>query len=331
MQINKIHNIDFLKNTLPDKCAQLIIADPPYFEVKGSFDFIWKSFEDYLIDVEKWAIECKRLLADNGTLFWYGHAKKIAYTQIILDKYFNIINNITWEKSNCQTIRNIENLRSFAPVTERLLMYSNEINYTDIQDINNDFCNFKEIRDYLWGERLKIKNISFNEISKKALGYNYTHTASGMASNIISPFKKGWTFPQEKDYVKLQKTYNICNKPYVELKNEYENQKKEYEEKRRYFDNYLKLTDVIRFGQEDNISRNYDHDTCKPQHMSRSLILTCSRPNDLVLVPFSGSGTECAMAAKENRNFIGFDIENKYVEMGNKRCVEHLRTQSLFS
>ena len=74
----------------------------------------------------------------------------------------------------------------------------------------------------------------------------------------------------------------------------------------------------------------YNHETVKPETLTRALILTCSRPNDLVLVPFSGSGTECAMAAKENRNFIGFDIEKKYVEMGNKRCIEHLRTQSLF-
>jgi DNA modification methylase len=53
-----IHS-NFLNNNLPDKCANLIIADPPYFEVKGAFDFVWNSFEDYLKDVEKWAIECK--------------------------------------------------------------------------------------------------------------------------------------------------------------------------------------------------------------------------------------------------------------------------------
>ena len=74
----------------------------------------------------------------------------------------------------------------------------------------------------------------------------------------------------------------------------------------------------------------YDHDTVKPETLTRALILTCSRPNDLVLVPFSGSGTECAMAAKENRNFWACDIENKYVEMSNNRCREHLQTQSLF-
>ena len=91
MELNKIHNINFLNNTLPDKCASLIIADPPYYEVKGDFDFIWANFDEYLADVERWGKECKRLLADNGTLFWWGHAKRIAYNQVILDKYFTLV------------------------------------------------------------------------------------------------------------------------------------------------------------------------------------------------------------------------------------------------
>jgi len=76
MEENIIYCDDWMNNTLPDKSVQLLIADPPYFEVKGSFDFVWKSFDDYLKDVEKWAIECKRLLADNGTLLWYGNSKE---------------------------------------------------------------------------------------------------------------------------------------------------------------------------------------------------------------------------------------------------------------
>jgi DNA modification methylase len=41
--INTVIHSDFLNNNLPDKCANLIIADPPYFEVKGDFDFVWNS------------------------------------------------------------------------------------------------------------------------------------------------------------------------------------------------------------------------------------------------------------------------------------------------
>ena len=98
MELNKIYHGDFTTNTLPDKCANLIIADPPYFEVKGAFDFVWEDMKAYLQDVEKWAKECKRLLADNGTLFWYGMDRKIAYSQVILDQYFELIGTLVWEK-----------------------------------------------------------------------------------------------------------------------------------------------------------------------------------------------------------------------------------------
>lgn len=74
--LNKVYDKDFIDNCLPDKSVQLIIADPPYYKVKGEFDFIWKSFDEYLKHVEKWAIECRRILSDNGTLFWYGSSKK---------------------------------------------------------------------------------------------------------------------------------------------------------------------------------------------------------------------------------------------------------------
>ncbi len=74
----------------------------------------------------------------------------------------------------------------------------------------------------------------------------------------------------------------------------------------------------------------YDHPTVKPEMLARTLILTSSRKNDLVLIPFAGSGTEVSMAIKEGRKAIGFDIEPKYVEMGNKR-TEIIKSQpSLF-
>ena len=88
--------------------------------------------------------------------------------------------------------------------------------------------------------------------------------------------------------------------------------------------------DVLEFSQESHITKNYDHDTQKPETLTRALILTCSQPDDLIVIPFCGSGTECAMSAKENRRFYGFDIEKKYVDMTNERCKPHLQTKTLF-
>jgi len=332
MEVNKIHNINFLDNTLPDKCANLIIADPPYFEVKGDFDFIWKSFNDYLQDVEKWAVECKRLLADNGTLFWYGHAKKIAYAQIIFDKYFNLENNIAIE-FNRQTKKGVENFRCFAPVSERLLMYSNESESTNLENAlyAESVKVFTPIIEYMKEQKRMIKEYfemktdnEFNEYINKL-----TNTKSVVSRHYFTYSQ--WVFPTAEIYAKLQTINNEAfKKEYEVFKKEYEVFKKEYEELRRPFNNFKKLFDIMSFDQEAHITGKYDHDTVKPETLTRALILTCSRPNDLVVVPFAGSGTECAMAVKEGRKTIGFEITEKHAKMSNERVQNILCQPSLF-
>lgn len=61
METNEIYNGDFMSNGLPDHCADLIVADPPYYRVKSDFDIVWDSFGDYLKDVERWSQEVHRL------------------------------------------------------------------------------------------------------------------------------------------------------------------------------------------------------------------------------------------------------------------------------
>jgi site-specific DNA-methyltransferase (adenine-specific) len=325
-KINKVYHLNFLENNLPDKCANLIIADPPYYKVKGDFDFIWKSFDDYLIDVEKWAIECKRLLADNGTLFWYGDAKNIAYSQIIFDKYFNLLNSLVWENTNDhkQQIRFNTDLRTFAPLTERLLMYEQRGQKTGGELIFEQFLKPKNpFSKYL---KIEFKNAALTNREIAQLFPSRTGGLTGCVSNWLNG-----------DNVITEEQYNVireyCNnmylqKPYEELKAEYEELKAEYEELRRPFNNERFYGDVIRMPNYE--TSRYNHDTIKPEKLTRELILTCSRKNDFIVVPFAGSGTECAMSAKENRNFIGFDIEEKYVKISNERIINHTNQTKLF-
>jgi site-specific DNA-methyltransferase (adenine-specific) len=301
IETNRIYHDDWTKNNLPNKSVQLIIADPPYFEIKGDFDFVWESFDDYLKDVEKWAIECKRLLAENGTLFWYGHAKRVAYTQIILDKYFTLENNITIE-FNRQTKKGVESFRCFAPVSERLLMYSNMKDYSPFAKLINERA-----------QELKLKEMDFRKLRPSKNG-----NPTGWMSNILL----GKNLPNKEDWIKIETL--------IQSGEDFDSLSNEYQSKRRYFNNHLKLYDVMTFDQESHITKNYDHDTCKPETLTRALILTCSRLNDLVFVPFAGSGTEAAMAIKEGRKVIGFDIEGKYVKMGNERIQAIKAQPSLF-
>ena len=314
MELNKVHNLDFLNNDLPDKCAKLIIADPPYYKTKGDFDFIWKTFKDYLVDVEKWCLECKRILADNGTLLWYGGSKNIAYAQIIFDKHFNLLNSIVWENTNDhkQQIRFNENLRTFAPTTERILMYSNET-------YNLTKCVFI-IRDYIRSEILKAKGKVILKHVNEALGT--ATNGGGVASACLSLDKAEPTMLTKEMYQKLQ----IWCKPY--LTKEYKELREEYEKLRRPFKNYLHLGDVIRLPNYE--TSDYEHDTIKPEKLTRILITTCSRENDLVVVPFSGSGTEVAMSAKEKRPFIGYEITKKHAEISQARANKILTEPTIF-
>ena len=47
-----------------------------------------------------------------------------------------------------------------------------------------------------------------------------------------------------------------------------------------------------------------------------------SNENDLVLIPFGGSGSECVSAVKNNRNFIAFEKNRDYIKIANNRLQE---------
>jgi site-specific DNA-methyltransferase (adenine-specific) len=241
--------MNWLDNTLPDKSVQLIIADPPYFEVKGEFDFIWSSFDEYLKDVEKWAKECERLLADNGTLFWYGDDKRIAYAQIIFDKYLSIINSLIWYKYNLRGgmfgSTGGDGVRSFPICTERILMYSSEKVQTGLQRIKLDVENFKNLRNY-FEELQKFIGLSLKKINDD-LGHRRVEHAFYWKSTQ-------WELPTPETYNELLEAYAIGSwsgfREYEDLRREYEDLRREYEDLRRPFDNVYNLNEVIQFNNE---------------------------------------------------------------------------------
>lgn len=309
MNTDEIYNIDFLANNLPDKCADLIICDPPYFEVKGDFDFKFESFEAYLQQVDIWAKECKRLLSETGTLFWWGDAKKIAYSQIVIDKYFNLENSLIWEKNECQNKRaDFSQSRCFAPVTERLLMYSKEIDQTGLERIKLDINNFSNLRAYA-KQVFEFIGKSNKEIERVFGNRKFEHFFYFASTQ--------WDLPTKETYDALILCFSIDKM--VSFR-EYESLRIEYESLRRYFNNAeLKLTDVLKFSQQAHITGKYAHPTQKPPKLCATLIETCSRQNSLVVVPFVGSGVECEQAVKLKRNFIGFEIDKSYYQLAKNR------------
>ena len=61
------------------------------------------------------------------------------------------------------------------------------------------------------------------------------------------------------------------------------------------------------------------HPTQKPLLLCDRIVKHFSNEADLVLVPFAGSGSECVSAIRNKRNYIGFELNNKYVKLSEGR------------
>lgn len=64
------------------------------------------------------------------------------------------------------------------------------------------------------------------------------------------------------------------------------------------------------------------HNTQKPIALLERVILSSTKKDDLVLDPFMGSGTTAVVCKKYDRNYIGFEKEEKYLSLIEKRIKE---------
>ena len=68
-----------------------------------------------------------------------------------------------------------------------------------------------------------------------------------------------------------------------------------------------------------SMPENTDHPTQKPEKLVAKVILASSRPGDVVLDPFLGSGTTAVVAKKLGRKFYGIELEDEYCCLAQKR------------
>jgi site-specific DNA-methyltransferase (adenine-specific) len=68
-----------------------------------------------------------------------------------------------------------------------------------------------------------------------------------------------------------------------------------------------------------SMPENTDHPTQKPEKLVARLLLASSKPGDVVLDPFLGSGTSAVTANKLARHFIGIERSQSYCALALKR------------
>ena len=65
--------------------------------------------------------------------------------------------------------------------------------------------------------------------------------------------------------------------------------------------------------------RGVSHPARFPEKLAEFFILSGSNEGDIVLDPFSGSGTTAVVAAKNGRRWIGIDANSDYCDLANER------------
>jgi adenine-specific DNA-methyltransferase len=94
-------------------------------------------------------------------------------------------------------------------------------------------------------------------------------------------------------------------------------------------------TDVWQFpkvtsGKNRSSKERTAHPAQFPLAVIERIIKACSNPEDIVFDPFAGSGTVAEAAHRTGRNTVGFEIEEKYVGLTQKRLSHYLTIRAMY-
>jgi DNA modification methylase len=306
LELNRIYQMDVLEGLklIPDESMDLIIADPPYFGVvKEKWDNQWKNnyskFREWINEI---IIEFERVLKINGTVYFYGWFNNmLPLYEVIYNKFF-IRQNITVHKGVRSIAgRTSSKLKMFPTATEYIWLLTKQDTVGRLKDGSS-------IIDPI--HNILMKGIEPLGLKMKDINKIWGHPEnSGIAGHYFRD-KSQPAFITEEKYNQLVDYGCRFEKSWGELK-------QMYESNRIKFNLPQGVTDVweIDFYKDEK----YGHSTQKPLDLCERIIKASSDENDIILIPFCGSGSECVKTLELNRKFISFEVEPEYIEIANKR------------
>ena len=308
--------------TLTDNSVDLIITDPPYSGVKKEkWDRQWKTTDDYLAWLRLVLIQCQRVLKANGSLYLFASPQMAARVECLTGEMYTVLNRITWRKPRFATKAEMfrkDDLRSFFPASEAIIFAEHfgadnaakgEAGYAQKCDDLRGFV-FEPLRKYLDDER-KRAGLSVRNVAEKFQKKTGSRTITGMAGHWFTSVQ--WALPTKDNYLWLQ---NIAPGYF---RQQYEDLRQQYEDLRRPFKvtSDVPYTDVWDFPRVQFYKGK--HPCEKPLALMEHIITASSRPGDVVLDPFCGSGVTGIAARKHNRRFIGIERDPSWVETACRR------------
>ena len=335
--------------TLADSSINLIVTDPPYFKVKGDWwDRQWDKPAEFLAWLDQVLAEFYRVLAPNGSLYLFASPRMAARVECLIAERFNVLNQIRWEKpadnSDRRHIAQVvdkELARSWYPSGERIIFAEHygadgyakgESGYSAQCDELRGFT-FEPLRAYLDGERRRAKVPHRTVIRELGMTGHDSHFFSQIQwklplkaqyeqmRDIFSRNNHGGDYLR-REYEDLRREYEDLRREYEDLRGEYDYLRREYEDLRRPFSVTADVpyTDVWTFPTVNHYPGK--HVCEKPLAMLEHIVTASSRPGDVVLDAFLGSGNAGIAAKKHGRRFVGIDIQQHWVDVAERRIAE---------
>jgi site-specific DNA-methyltransferase (adenine-specific) len=90
-------------------------------------------------------------------------------------------------------------------------------------------------------------------------------------------------------------------------------------------ENFMEWTKSV-WTMNAESARRIGHPAPFPEELPHRLIQLYSFKNDIILDPFMGSGTTAIAAIKNDRNYVGYEINSSYIEIATKR-INEIRSQ----
>jgi len=311
---NKIYHGDCLEvlKTFPDGCINMCVTSPPYYglrdyQVDGQIG-LEETPEKYVENLVNVFREIKRILKDNGTL-WLN----------LGDSYYNYRGANDYQSK--QTIANHNGHEMNAPSDKRNFI-SHNLKGKDLIGIpwmvafalRADGWYLRQ--DIIWHkpnpmpESVKDRCTKAHEyIFLLSKSQKYYYDAEAIQENSIDI--ESYTGRRKRNRPSMEKyDKEHCGYPDPDL---LLSKKYEMRNKRSVWTVNIK-------------SYKEAHFATYPEQLIKPCILAGSLENGVVLDPFMGAGTTAVVCKKLHRNWIGIELNEKYIQIAEKRINKTKKT-----
>ena len=283
-----------LLRKLPAHCVSLILTDPPYHATKKRNiygDTAFAEDQHYLEWMAEYAVEWRRVLRSNGSLFCFCDSSMSGRLDVLFSKNFNVLSHVVWTKPNDPGFdgwkgkMKKEALRQWYAHSERILFAEPAV---EGNLFRSPFALFLR-------NARKQSGLSMHQLTAK-IGAHGKVNHGGAVSN----WEDGRNTPSREQYEKMREAIIETGK--VDSMPPYEDVIRPFA-----MDASKEFTDVWTFPSV----RPYKgkHPAEKPAAMLEHAIEAATFPGDIVLDCFGGGGSTALAALKLKRRTVSMEIE----------------------